>query len=393
MSTSLPGRRIRPLAVDRWLPVCWLPACSLPPCWPDAAGRPRAPPPGNRRRRRPRPGRARNRLRPPETPVLRARVDRVVATGLAGALGDRVPAGRVGTGQRAGQRPGQARDARRARSRRSARVDGCRRQRRGRAARARAVAGVRRRPAGCSPTSPPATENVIARMTYDGSGLSDQRSDLRRHPVRAASTTAGGSRSDPTASSTSAPARPAGATRPRTTATSAARSCGSRPTGKPAPGNPFAGLPGLDATGTATCRASRCDARGPAVGERVRPEHLGRAEPHRAGRQLRLAGRRGRAGDDEFRRPGAAVAHRRGLAERHRDRRRRGLHGRAARRAAVADPAARRHGTGKPEALLAGRYGRLRTVAVAPDGSLWVLTTQHRRPRHRRGPATTGSSG
>ncbi|MEO7980407.1 MAG: PQQ-dependent sugar dehydrogenase, partial [Sporichthyaceae bacterium] len=31
-------------------------------------------------------------------------------------------------------------------------------------------------------------------------------------------------------------------------------------------------------------------------------------------------------------------------------------------------------GTGKPRALFTNRYGRLRAVAVAPDGSLWVLT-------------------
>jgi hypothetical protein len=30
---------------------------------------------------------------------------------------------------------------------------------------------------------------------------------------------------------------------------------------------------------------------------------------------------------------------------------------------------------GSPKAELTGRYGRLRTVAVAPDGSLWLMTS------------------
>lgn len=31
--------------------------------------------------------------------------------------------------------------------------------------------------------------------------------------------------------------------------------------------------------------------------------------------------------------------------------------------------------TGKPKAYFEGKYGRLRTVAVAPDGSLWLTTS------------------
>ena len=77
----------------------------------------------------------------------------------------------------------------------------------------------------------------------------------------------------------------------------------------------------------------------PAVGRRVRPEHLGRAEPHRAGRQLRLAGGRGPRRRRPVRRPGAAVATDEASPSGIAVAGRLGLHGRAARRAAVADPA------------------------------------------------------
>src|SRR5919198_746041 len=40
---------------------------------------------------------------------------------------------------------------------------------------------------------------------------------------------------------------------------------------------------------------------------------------------------------------------------------------------------------GRPSALLTGRYGRLRTVAVAPDGALWVMTS-NRDGRGHAGP-------
>ena len=64
------------------------------------------------------------------------------------------------------------------------------------------------------------------------------------------------------------------------------------PDGEPAPGQPVRHRR-LDSRASQRAR-SRVDERRPAVGERVRAEHLGRAQPHRRGRELRLADRRGR---------------------------------------------------------------------------------------------------
>ena len=61
---------------------------------------------------------------------------------------------------------------------------------------------------------------------------------------------------------------------------------------RPAPGNPTPAPP-VYAVGHRNVQGLAFDDAGPAVGLRVRPEHLGRAQPHPAGRQLRLADRRG----------------------------------------------------------------------------------------------------
>ena len=49
--------------------------------------------------------------------------------------------------------------------------------------------------------------------------------------------------------------------------------------------------------------------------------------------------------------------------------------GAAARRPAVADPARPNGTTGTPRDFFVGDYGRLRTVVGAPDGNLWVTTS------------------
>ncbi len=92
----------------------------------------------------------------------------------------------------------------------------------------------------------------------------------------------------------------------------------------------------------------------------------------------------GRGSDEALHEPAGGVGHRRGLAVRAGLPRRAPLAGRAARRAAVAD---RRHAArraDRPTDFFVGEYGRLRTVVVAPDGNLWVTTSQPRRPRRPR---------
>ena len=180
---------------------------------------------------------------PPASAVLGATVAGVVATGLEVPWGLAfLPDGSALVSERDTDAD-HARDARRATCRRVGTVDGVDGDGEGGLLGHRAVAVVRDRPDRCSPTSPPAPENVIARMTYDGSAAVRPAGDLRRHPVRADP-----QRRPDRVRAGRLPLRRHRRGRPRRTprrtrTTSAARSCGSRRTASPAPGNPFDGSP------------------------------------------------------------------------------------------------------------------------------------------------------
>ena len=228
------------------------------------------------------------------------------------------------------------------------------------------------------------------RAELDGDRLGEPEVILDRHPAAASSTTADGWRSGPTATSTPPPARPATPSSPRTATRSAGKILRITTDGEPG-----ARQPGPDSRsgrwGHRNVQGLAFDDDGPAVGLGVRRQHLRRAQPDREGRQLRLA-RRSRAAaarrttstrsvvwsTDEASPSGLAYA------------RRPPLDGGAARRAAVAD---RRDGerAGDPSDFFVGDYGRLRTVAVAPDGDAVGDHVQPRRPRRPGRRATTGS--
>src|SRR6476646_69910 len=214
-------------------------------------------------------------------------------------------------------------------------------------------------------------ENVIARMTYDGSGLADQRRIF------------GGIPSGPIHNGGRIAFGPDGflyvgtGEAGRGTPAQDPNDLGGKilritPEGAPAPGNPTKGSP-VWTLGHRNVQGLAWDARGrmwaSEFGQNTWDE-LNRIVP---GSNYGWPVVEGRSNDKRFRNPvrqwHTDVASPSGIAI-------------AAGSVFMASLRGERlwqiplleHGTGKPRALLTHRYGRLRAVAVAPDGSLWVLT-------------------
>ena len=146
------------------------------------------------------------------------------------------------------------------------------------------------------------------------------------------------------------------------------------PEGKPAPGNPVPGSP-VWTMGHRNVQGLAFDGAGRLWATEFGAGHLGRAQPDRPGPQLRLA-----AGGGPGRRPGATAT--------------RSCSGAPTTRPPPASPTSTArcgpapcgaggcgrcpstHGrTGTPRDFFVGDYGRLRTVVAAPDGNLWVTTS------------------
>ena len=246
-------------------------------------------------------------------------------------------------------------------------------RRRGRAARARGLAALRARPARLRVLHEPTRDNRIVRFKLGGA----VRVDRSPGCARRRSTTAGGSRSGPTASSTRASAT-TGNTASRRTATSLQRQDPAHEPGRQrAAGNPFPGSR-VWSLGPPQRPGARVGPLRAAVGERVRPEHPRRGQPDPRGRNYGwpVVEGRGRHPGGRFtnplvtwrdvarRRPsGAAIIGSNAVRRR------------AAGRVRVADPAARRVGGQADAHARRGATGGIRTVVAAPDGTLWVATS------------------
>ena len=215
------------------------------------------------------------------------------------------------------------------------------------------------------------SENVIARMTYDGSGLADQRrifGGIPSGPIHNGGRIAFGPDGFLYAGTGEA-GRGTPAQDPNDLGGKILRIT---PEGAAAPGNPTPGSP-VWTLGHRNVQGLVWDARGrmwaSEFGQNTWDE-LNRIVP---GGNYGWPVVEGRSSDDRFRNPvrqwHTDVASPSGIAIADGSVFMASLRGERLWQIPLLQ-----HGTGKPRALLTGRYGRLRAVAVAPDGSLWVLT-------------------
>ena len=215
------------------------------------------------------------------------------------------------------------------------------------------------------------SENVIARMTYDGSGLTDQRrifGGIPSGPIHNGGRIAFGPDGFLYAGTGEA-GRGTPAQDPNDLGGKILRIT---PEGAAAPGNPTPGSP-VWTLGHRNVQGLVWDARGrmwaSEFGQNTWDE-LNRIVP---GGNYGWPIVEGRSSDDRFRNPvrqwHTDVASPSGIAIADGSVFMASLRGERLWQIPLLQ-----HGTGKPRALLTGRYGRLRAVAVAPDGSLWVLT-------------------
>jgi glucose/arabinose dehydrogenase len=216
------------------------------------------------------------------------------------------------------------------------------------------------------------SQNVVVRMRYDGTGLSGQRrilDDIPGGPIHNGGRIAFGPDGFLYVGTGEAG---------RTELAQDRDSLGGKilritPDGEPAPGNPFPGSP-VYSLGHRNVQGLAWDSQGRMWAAEFGQNTWDELNRIRPGRNYGWPEVEGRSGDGRFVNPvrqwSTDVASPSGIAVAGGSVFMAGLRG--ARLWQIPIPEGR---AGRPMARLTDRYGRLRTVAVAPDGSLWVTTS------------------
>jgi glucose/arabinose dehydrogenase len=214
--------------------------------------------------------------------------------------------------------------------------------------------------------------NVVARMTYDGSSLSDQQVIFQASPAGPIHN--GGRIAFGPDKMLYVGTGEAGRGQPAQDKSDlGGKILRLTPDGRPAPGNPFPGSP-VWSYGHRNVQGLAWDTRGQLWASEFGQNTWDELNRIVKGGNYGWPVVEGRTDDPRYRSPvrqwhtdeaspsGIAIAGNAVYMA--------GLHG--ARLWQIPIPGGK---AGEPKALLTGRYGRLRTVAVAPDGSLWVTTS------------------